>query len=149
MGTTLAWSVKQSAGVVFLIWGVMGFGMASPYLLLGAFPQLVNWLPRPGMWMVRFKEFAGFVLMGAVIWLISSLHANLLKDSNAGDSRRDRTRIVDGGQPVRHGVHGRAQVASCVSLVGPRGRIRLEAAVPQHISNGRRRSRQRWLACAP
>jgi len=78
MGTTLAWSVKQSPAVVFLIWGVMGLGMASPYLVIGAFPKLVNWLPRPGMWMVRFKEFAGFVLMGAVIWLISSLHADLL-----------------------------------------------------------------------
>jgi thiol:disulfide interchange protein len=78
MGTTLAWSVKQSPPIVFLIWGVMGLGMASPYLVIGAFPRLVNWLPRPGMWMVRFKEFAGFVLMGAVIWLISSLHADLL-----------------------------------------------------------------------
>lgn len=78
MGTTLAWSVKQSAGVVFLVWGMMGVGMASPYLVIGAFPRLVKWLPRPGMWMVRFKEFAGFVLMGAVIWLISSLHAELV-----------------------------------------------------------------------
>jgi thiol:disulfide interchange protein len=78
MGTTLAWSVKQTPPVVFLIWGVMGLGMASPYLLIGAFPKLVNWLPRPGMWMVRFKEFAGFVLMGAVVWLISSLEADLL-----------------------------------------------------------------------
>lgn len=78
MGTTLAWSVKQSAGVVFLIWGVMGLGMASPYLVIGAFPKLVKWLPKPGMWMVRFKEFAGFVLMGAVVWLISSLHGDLL-----------------------------------------------------------------------
>jgi len=78
MGATLAWSLQQPAGVVFLIWGVMGLGMASPYLLIGAFPKLVNWLPRPGMWMVRFKEFAGFVLMGAVIWLISTLHSELV-----------------------------------------------------------------------
>ena len=78
MGTTLAWSVKQSPGIVFLIWGVMGLGMASPYLVIGAFPKLVGWLPKPGMWMVRFKEFAGFVLMGAVVWLVSSLHADML-----------------------------------------------------------------------
>lgn len=78
MGTTLAWSLQQPALVVFLVWGVMGLGMASPYLVIGAFPQFVNWLPRPGMWMVRFKEFAGFVLMGAVIWLISTLQQGLL-----------------------------------------------------------------------
>lgn len=71
MGATLFWSLKQPAHVVYLVWGVMGLGMASPYLVIGAFPQLVKWLPKPGMWMVRFKEFAGFVLMGAVVWLIS------------------------------------------------------------------------------
>lgn len=78
MGTTLAWSVKQSAPVIFLIWGVMGLGMASPYLLIGAFPRMVHWLPRPGMWMVRFKEFAGFVLMGAVVWILTFLNRDLI-----------------------------------------------------------------------
>ena len=78
MGTTLAWSLDQPTGTVFLIWGVMGLGMASPYLVLGAFPQLVHWLPQPGMWMVRFKEFAGFVLMGAVIWILTFINRDLI-----------------------------------------------------------------------
>ena len=78
MGTTLAWSVKQPTQVTFLIWIVMGIGMASPYLVIGAFPNLVKWLPKPGMWMVRFKEFAGFVLMGAVIWIINAINQDML-----------------------------------------------------------------------
>jgi thiol:disulfide interchange protein len=78
MGTALAWSVKQPVPVTYLIWGVLGLGMAMPYLVLGAFPALVRWLPRPGMWMVRLKEFAGFVLMGAVVWLISTIDHELL-----------------------------------------------------------------------
>ncbi len=78
MGTTLAWSVKQTASVAFLVWGVMGVGMASPYLVLGLFPRFVSLLPKPGMWMVRFKEFCGFVLMGAVIWLISAINRDLV-----------------------------------------------------------------------
>lgn len=73
MGSTLAWSVKQSAGVVYLVWGVMGLGMASPYLMVGLFPKAVRFLPRPGMWMVRFKEFAGFTLMAATVWLLSTM----------------------------------------------------------------------------
>ncbi|MBX3439620.1 MAG: thioredoxin family protein [Planctomycetaceae bacterium] len=73
MGSTLAWSVKQSAGVVYLVWGVMGLGMASPYLMVGLFPKAVHFLPRPGMWMVRFKEFAGFTLMAATVWLLSTM----------------------------------------------------------------------------
>ncbi|MEW4527570.1 protein-disulfide reductase DsbD domain-containing protein [Maioricimonas sp. JC845] len=78
MGTTLAWSVRQPAVVVYLVWGMMGIGMASPYLLIGLFPQLVKWLPRPGMWMVRFKEFAGFVLMGTVIFLVNAIDEALI-----------------------------------------------------------------------
>lgn len=67
------WTLQQTAPVVFLVFGMMGIGMASPYLMTGFFPALVNWLPRPGMWMVRFKQFTGFVLMGTVIWLMYSI----------------------------------------------------------------------------
>jgi thiol:disulfide interchange protein len=34
------------------------------------FPHAIKWLPKPGNWMVRMKEFAGFVLMGTVIFFI-------------------------------------------------------------------------------
>lgn len=74
MGTTLAWSVKQPAAVTFLVWATMGLGMASPYLVFGLVPGAVKLLPRPGAWMVQFKEFAGLVLMGTVVWLMSSLN---------------------------------------------------------------------------
>lgn len=67
------WTLKQPGPIVFLVFGMMGIGMASPYLMTGIFPALVNWLPRPGMWMVRFKQFTGFVLMGTVIWLMFSI----------------------------------------------------------------------------
>lgn len=64
------WTLTQPGPVVFLVFGTMGIGMASPYLMTGLFPALVNWLPKPGMWMVRFKQFTGFVMMGTVVWLL-------------------------------------------------------------------------------
>jgi suppressor for copper-sensitivity B len=70
MATALGWAVSQPALTVYLIFGVMGLGMAFPYLVLGLFPQLVRWLPKPGNWMIRFKEFAGFVLLASVIFII-------------------------------------------------------------------------------
>ncbi|MEX2288189.1 MAG: thioredoxin family protein [Planctomycetaceae bacterium] len=70
MGTTLAWSVQQQPSTTYLVWGVMGLGMASPYLVFALFPGAIKWLPRPGNWMIRLKEFAGFVLMGTVIFFI-------------------------------------------------------------------------------
>ena len=67
------WSLSQPPAVVFSIFGMMGIGMASPFLLTGIFPAMVNWLPRPGDWMVKFKQFTGFVLMGTVIWLLFTI----------------------------------------------------------------------------
>ena len=76
LGVTLGWSVKQPAHITYLVWFVMGLGMASPYILLGFFPGWVKYLPKPGNWMVTFKEVCGFILMGTVIFLMSSLKAN-------------------------------------------------------------------------
>ena len=49
--------------------------MAFPYILCGLFPSAVRWLPKPGMWMVRFKELAGFVLLGTVVYIVSYLNS--------------------------------------------------------------------------
>lgn len=78
MGATLGWSVRQPPLIIYLVWGVMGIGMAFPYLLAGLFPAIIRWLPKPGAWMVRFKEFSGFALMGAVIWIISFTNSYLI-----------------------------------------------------------------------
>lgn len=67
------WTLSQPPAVVFSIFAMMGIGMASPFLLTGIFPAMVNWLPRPGDWMVKFKQFTGFVLMGTVIWLLFTI----------------------------------------------------------------------------
>jgi len=73
LGTTLGWSVQQEPHVIYAVWTVMALGMASPYLLFGLFPGAVKLLPKPGNWMVRFKQFAGFVLLGTTVYLISIL----------------------------------------------------------------------------
>ncbi len=77
MGVTLAWSAKQTPTVTFLVWGVMGLGMASPYILFAIIPGAVKLLPKPGMWMVRFKEACGFALLGTVIYFFHILDDSL------------------------------------------------------------------------
>ncbi len=74
LGTILGWSVKQPVGVIYLIWGTIGLGMATPYVIFGLFPNAIKLLPKPGMWMVRFKEFCGFVLMGTLIFIMHSVN---------------------------------------------------------------------------
>ncbi|MCL2709498.1 MAG: thioredoxin family protein [Planctomycetaceae bacterium] len=55
---------------VFLMYAVIGLGMASPYLLLGAFPEWLRFLPKPGEWMETFKKIMGFCLLLAVVWIL-------------------------------------------------------------------------------
>lgn len=53
-----------------LVFSTIGLGMAFPYLLVGAFPELLKYLPKPGNWMITFKEIMGFFMLATVLWLV-------------------------------------------------------------------------------
>lgn len=78
MASALAWAVKQPTWITFSVFGVLGLGMASPYLVIGAFPGLVRFLPKPGMWMETFKKVMGLVLLGTVVWLLTFIEPPLV-----------------------------------------------------------------------
>lgn len=71
LGTALAFALVQPPLVIYLMFACIGLGMSSPYLLFGAFPRLLRWLPRPGAWMETFKQVMGFVLLGTVVYLLT------------------------------------------------------------------------------
>ncbi len=52
--------------------GFMGLGLAFPYILLGAFPQLMKFLPRPGAWMESLKQGLSFLLFAAAAWILDT-----------------------------------------------------------------------------
>jgi thiol:disulfide interchange protein len=55
--------------MAYVVFGSVGLGMASPYLLIGAFPKLIAFLPKPGVWMDTLKQIMGFLLLGTVVYL--------------------------------------------------------------------------------
>ena len=67
----LVWAAAQPAWLTYAVFLSTGLGMASPYLLVGAFPELLRFLPKPGAWMETFKQFMGFILMGTVVYLLA------------------------------------------------------------------------------
>jgi thiol:disulfide interchange protein len=69
----VSWAIAQPAWLTFGAFTSIGLGMATPYLLIGAFPRLINVLPRPGAWMDTFKQLMGFLLLGTVVFLFNSL----------------------------------------------------------------------------
>jgi thiol:disulfide interchange protein DsbD len=73
LGAAYGWAVSQPGWVIFLIFQVIGFGLATPYLILCYSPALLKFLPKPGLWMETFKVSMGFILMATVIWLLHVL----------------------------------------------------------------------------
>ncbi len=71
MASAIAWAVTQSMATTLIVFGALGLGMASPYLLIGVFPELLRFLPKPGAWMETFKQLMGFVLMATVVFILS------------------------------------------------------------------------------
>jgi thiol:disulfide interchange protein len=75
LGPVFAYTLAQPPLATYIIFASVGLGMASPYLIVGAFPALVRWLPKPGEWMETVKQLMGFVLLGTVVYLFSTINA--------------------------------------------------------------------------
>ncbi len=70
MGAAMGFALTQSAAVALLIFGMLGFGLALPFLLLCLIPGLAERLPRPGAWMDRLKQILAFPLYLSAVWLL-------------------------------------------------------------------------------
>ncbi|HEY1769017.1 MAG TPA: thioredoxin family protein [Chthoniobacterales bacterium] len=75
LGSALGFAFAASAGVILLMFVAIAAGMSAPYLLLTAQPAWLRFLPRPGAWMVRVKQFMGFLLIATLLFLLWVLGA--------------------------------------------------------------------------
>jgi thiol:disulfide interchange protein len=73
LGPVFGYLLRQPPYVVFCVFGAVGLGMASPYLVIGAFPRLIGFLPKPGLWMETFERLMGFLLLATVVYLFNTL----------------------------------------------------------------------------
>ncbi len=69
MGAALGFALSQPAIVAMGVFTALGLGMAAPYLVLSAFPRLLQFVPKPGAWMESLKQFMGLLLLGTILWL--------------------------------------------------------------------------------
>ncbi len=69
MGSAVGFAASQPPAVALLVFASLGAGMAAPVLLLTLFPQWLNWLPKPGSWMLRLRQLMAFPLLATAIWL--------------------------------------------------------------------------------
>ena len=60
----------------FLVFAALGLGLGLPFLAIAMIPALRRWLPRPGPWMDRLKQFLAIPMAAsafAALWLLDRL----------------------------------------------------------------------------
>lgn len=77
LGTALGFAFAQPDWITALVFFCAALGMAFPYILLTANPRWMSFIPKPGVWMEKFKEAMGFVLLATVVWLLFVLGSQL------------------------------------------------------------------------
>lgn len=70
MGTALGFALTQNTITALLVFAALGLGMALPMVVLSYSTTLRQWMPKPGAWMVTFRQFLAFPLYMTVIWLL-------------------------------------------------------------------------------
>lgn len=76
LGAAIGAAIGLPAVQFFSAFTAMALGLATPYLLLSIFPKLIDFLPRPGVWMESFKQAMSFLLFataGYLLWVYAGL----------------------------------------------------------------------------
>lgn len=70
MGAAMGFALTQPPAISLSVFAMIGLGLALPYLALCFIPITRKILPKPGLWMVTFKQFLAFPMLASAIWLV-------------------------------------------------------------------------------
>ena len=70
MGASLGLAVGLPPVQALAVFAAIGLGMALPYALASALPAVARVMPRPGPWMVGFRQLMAFPMFATVVWLV-------------------------------------------------------------------------------
>src|SRR5690606_18919459 len=113
MGSAVGYTLGSPPLHTLLVFAALGIGMALPYLVLGWAPGLLRRLPRPGGWLLTFKQLLAFPMLATAAWLAWVL---TLQAGADGLLRLLRAAIL---LAFAAWVYGRAQQATLGGRVRP------------------------------
>lgn len=70
MAGAVGYALAQPAIITLAVFMALAIGFALPFLLLAYMPRLLSAVPKPGPWMIRFREFLAFPMFAATVWLL-------------------------------------------------------------------------------
>ena len=69
MAPALGYALLQPAAVTVSVFLALGLGFALPYFAVAFLPGAQRLLPRPGAWMISFRQALAFPMLATAIWL--------------------------------------------------------------------------------
>ena len=81
MGAALGFALVQPDIISLSIFFSLAIGFAAPYFLFAIKPDLIKYLPKPGIWMEQLKQLFGLMMIGAALWLLWVLSLQISADS--------------------------------------------------------------------
>jgi thiol:disulfide interchange protein DsbD len=87
MGAAAAWATTQSAIWTLTVFGAIGFGMAVPYLVLAAFPHLVDKMPKAGPASEVIKQVMGLLMLAAAAYFLGVGLSGVFQQEGAPPTR--------------------------------------------------------------
>ena len=87
MGVAMGYTLTQPWWITLIVFSALGFGLALSMLAFAIWPQLSSYLPRPGNWMIRLKQFLAFDPSDSDLAALGSCPPNILGYLGV-DSRR-------------------------------------------------------------
>jgi suppressor for copper-sensitivity B len=73
LGTAVAFALGASIVEMWIIFTFLGLGMALPWLVFALFPNLISFMPKPGLWMNTIKVIFGLMMLLTTLWLLTLL----------------------------------------------------------------------------
>jgi thiol:disulfide interchange protein DsbD len=71
LAPALGFAFAQSSSLIVLVFLFVGLGLAAPYVVLSWNPVWLKFLPKPGVWMEKFKIAMGFPMLLTAVWLFN------------------------------------------------------------------------------
>jgi len=73
VGTAIGFALSGGFVDIFSILLFMGLGLSLPLIILLFFPNIINFIPKPGNWLIVFKKLMALSLLVTSLWLTGIL----------------------------------------------------------------------------
>lgn len=69
LGTAVTFALSRGPFEILLVFFFLGLGLSFPFILVIIFPKVATYLPKPGKWMIAFKQVLGWGFFFTMLWL--------------------------------------------------------------------------------